>query len=113
MLWIPACAGMTNPDAVIPELRADHPWRKPRPGMLLAAQAELGLDLAGSVMVGNRWTDVGAALAAPVGHAVIVGPLARETPPSAQLASPLVVRCADLPEVTRWLEALPDQVPKA
>jgi D-glycero-D-manno-heptose 1,7-bisphosphate phosphatase len=32
--------------------------RKPAPGMLLAAARELGLDLARSVMVGDRWRDV-------------------------------------------------------
>jgi D-glycero-D-manno-heptose 1,7-bisphosphate phosphatase len=32
--------------------------RKPKPGMLLAAAEKHGLDLAGSVMVGDRWRDV-------------------------------------------------------
>jgi len=32
--------------------------RKPRPGMLLAAAAEHGLDLAGSYMIGDRWRDI-------------------------------------------------------
>ena len=32
--------------------------RKPRPGMLLRAARELGLDLARSWMVGDRWRDV-------------------------------------------------------
>lgn len=34
--------------------------RKPRPGMLTSAAAELGLDLAASIMVGDRWRDVDA-----------------------------------------------------
>jgi D-glycero-D-manno-heptose 1,7-bisphosphate phosphatase len=32
--------------------------RKPKPGLLLAAAADHGLDLARSVMVGDRWRDV-------------------------------------------------------
>jgi D-glycero-D-manno-heptose 1,7-bisphosphate phosphatase len=32
--------------------------RKPRPGMLLDSASEHGIDLAGSVMVGDRWRDV-------------------------------------------------------
>ena len=32
--------------------------RKPRPGMLLRAAHELGIDLAQSWMVGDRWRDV-------------------------------------------------------
>ena len=38
--------------------------RKPRPGLLLEAADELGIDLAASFMVGDRWRDVGAAHAA-------------------------------------------------
>jgi D-glycero-D-manno-heptose 1,7-bisphosphate phosphatase len=38
--------------------------RKPRPGMLLRAQEELGIDLAQSYMVGDRYLDVDAAYAA-------------------------------------------------
>jgi len=34
--------------------------RKPRPGMLLEAAGELGIDLASSHMVGDRWRDIGA-----------------------------------------------------
>ena len=33
-------------------------FRKPRPGMLLRAARELGLDLAASWMVGDRWRDI-------------------------------------------------------
>jgi len=32
--------------------------RKPAPGMLLAAAADLELDLSGSFMVGDRWRDI-------------------------------------------------------
>lgn len=32
--------------------------RKPRPGLLLRAAREMDIDLAGSVMVGDRWRDV-------------------------------------------------------
>ena len=38
----------------------DCPCRKPRPGMLLAAASDLGLDLEDSFMVGDRWRDVAA-----------------------------------------------------
>jgi transaldolase len=34
--------------------------RKPRPGLLFAAAADLGLDLSRSFMIGDRWRDVGA-----------------------------------------------------
>lgn len=40
--------------------------RKPRPGMLLTATSDLGLDLTRSWMVGDRWRDVAAGQAAGV-----------------------------------------------
>jgi D-glycero-D-manno-heptose 1,7-bisphosphate phosphatase len=36
----------------------DCQCRKPRPGMILDAAARLGLDLEGSVCIGDRWRDV-------------------------------------------------------
>jgi D-glycero-D-manno-heptose 1,7-bisphosphate phosphatase len=38
----------------------DCACRKPRPGMLLEAALELGIDLSRSYMVGDRWRDVAA-----------------------------------------------------
>jgi D-glycero-D-manno-heptose 1,7-bisphosphate phosphatase len=38
--------------------------RKPKPGMLQEAAAELGIDLTASFLVGDRWRDIGAAHAA-------------------------------------------------
>jgi len=38
--------------------------RKPLPGMLLQAAADLGLDLSASCLVGDRWRDVEAGIAA-------------------------------------------------
>jgi D-glycero-D-manno-heptose 1,7-bisphosphate phosphatase len=37
---------------------------KPKPGLLLEAAAQRGIDLAGSYMIGDRWRDVGAGQAA-------------------------------------------------
>jgi D-glycero-D-manno-heptose 1,7-bisphosphate phosphatase len=38
--------------------RSDCDCRKPKPGMLLRAAQELGIDLAQSWMVGDRWRDI-------------------------------------------------------
>ena len=45
-------------------LAADHDWRKPRPGMLLEAAKQLGINLAASFVVGDRLTDLAAGKAA-------------------------------------------------
>jgi D-glycero-D-manno-heptose 1,7-bisphosphate phosphatase len=46
--------------------------RKPKPGMLYEAAADLDLDLSRAVFIGDSPTDIGAGLAAPVGAAVLV-----------------------------------------
>lgn len=48
--------------------------RKPAPGLLLDAARELGLDLAASVMLGDKPSDVAAGRAAGCGHALRFGP---------------------------------------
>jgi D-glycero-D-manno-heptose 1,7-bisphosphate phosphatase len=48
-------------------------WRRPRPGMLLAAARELGIDLAASWMVGRERDDVLAAAQAGCAGCVLVG----------------------------------------
>jgi D-glycero-D-manno-heptose 1,7-bisphosphate phosphatase len=52
-----------HPEAALSEYRARCDCRKPAPGMLLAAAGQLALDLSRSVVVGDRWEDVGAARA--------------------------------------------------
>jgi D-glycero-D-manno-heptose 1,7-bisphosphate phosphatase len=49
---------MHHPTEGAPPYRADCDCRKPRPGLLLRAARELGLDLAASVMIGDRISDV-------------------------------------------------------
>lgn len=71
--------------------------RKPRPGMLLDAAGRLGLDLARSVSVGDRWRDIEAALRAGV-TAIHVDRHYDERPP---VGAHVVV--ADLPEAAAWI----------
>jgi D-glycero-D-manno-heptose 1,7-bisphosphate phosphatase len=55
------------------------PCRKPEPGMLLQASADLGLDLSASLMVGDARSDIAAARAAGVAPVlVLTGRGARE-----------------------------------
>ena len=92
-----------HPEAVLPQFRAVHDWRKPAPGMLLAAQADLGLDMVRSVLIGNRWSDVEAGRRAGVGHLVLVGPTTQAGDWSdAASIPPGLVRCATLADVLDW-----------
>jgi D-glycero-D-manno-heptose 1,7-bisphosphate phosphatase len=47
-----------HPEGTVEALRQDCDCRKPKPGQLLQAQAELKLDLTRSFMVGDRWKDI-------------------------------------------------------
>nr|WP_279331155.1 D-glycero-beta-D-manno-heptose 1,7-bisphosphate 7-phosphatase [Solimonas fluminis] len=51
----------------------DCDCRKPAPGMLRRAQQDLGIDMAASLMVGDKPSDIEAARAAGVGRAYLVG----------------------------------------
>ena len=70
-------------DAAVPLYRrADHPWRKPAPGMLREAADRLGLDLSRSIMVGDRMSDMEAGAACGVGSCwLLAEPDARIAPP--------------------------------
>ena len=56
------------------EYRCDHPWRKPNPGMLLQAIAELGLDPVHCAIVGDKMSDMEAGTAAGIGLRILIGP---------------------------------------
>ncbi|HEV3347893.1 MAG TPA: HAD family hydrolase [Methylomirabilota bacterium] len=49
---------MHHPTEGLPPYRANCDCRKPRPGLLHRAAADLGLDLAASVMIGDKLSDV-------------------------------------------------------
>jgi D-glycero-D-manno-heptose 1,7-bisphosphate phosphatase len=57
-----------HPTAGIGEYRRESFDRKPNPGMILRAQQDYALDLAGSVLVGDKRSDIEAGRAAGVGH---------------------------------------------
>ena len=83
--------------------RRDSPRRKPGPGMLLDAAAAHGLDLAASVLVGDRASDALAGARAGVGTRVLVTTEAAEAAlaPAGTLVLPSVLAAA------AWLEGRP------
>ena len=56
----------------IGEYRRDHPWRKPKPGMILQAVSDLGLDPARCVIVGDQMSDIEAGMAAGLGLRILL-----------------------------------------
>ena len=60
-----------HPEGTVAELRIECECRKPAPGMLLQAAAEHGLDLANSIFVGDKASDLSAARAAGCGAVLV------------------------------------------
>lgn len=96
-----------HPHADVPAYRTICDCRKPRPGMLLRAAREHGLDLAASVMVGDRMTDIAAGAKAGCRTVLIEGP--QTGAPPIVTADPLdpTVRpdhtCSSLTDAVRWI----------
>ena len=63
-----------HPTAGIGEYLKDDFSRKPHPGMILQARAELDLDLASSVLIGDKASDIQAGIAAGVGQNLLFAP---------------------------------------
>jgi histidinol-phosphate phosphatase family protein len=64
-----------HPEGNTPPYNAEHPWRKPEPGMYYAAAKELGIDLEESFAIGDASRDVLSAVTAGLAtsRAIIVG----------------------------------------
>ena len=61
-----------HPEFGIGDYRQKSIDRKPNPGMLLRARDELGIDLAKSVMIGDKESDMLAAAAAGIGKKILL-----------------------------------------
>ena len=60
------------PDAPVARYRLDCNCRKPRPGMLLRAIDQLGIDARASVLIGDRAADIQAGREAGIGRCCLV-----------------------------------------
>lgn len=89
-----------HPAGHVPPFNVEHHWRKPSPGMLLHAAAELQIDLTRSWMIGDAPRDIESALAAgiPPGRALLIG-----EPGSAGVGASLpgIARFPDMPAAAR------------
>ncbi|MFM7025307.1 MAG: D-glycero-beta-D-manno-heptose 1,7-bisphosphate 7-phosphatase [Limnohabitans sp.] len=62
-----------HPEGLLAPYAMDCSCRKPAPGMILQAARELGIDLPGSCLIGDKPSDIDAAKAAGVGASYLVG----------------------------------------
>jgi D-glycero-D-manno-heptose 1,7-bisphosphate phosphatase len=63
-----------HPAGTVAEFRKNARCRKPQPGMILQARDEFGIDLARSVLVGDKESDIEAGRRAGVGTLIRVSP---------------------------------------
>jgi D-glycero-D-manno-heptose 1,7-bisphosphate phosphatase len=88
------------PQGVVEGLAVECDCRKPAPGLVLRAASEMGLELAGSYLVGDRPGDIGCGLAAGlVCIRVQTGPDREEWEAPAQHTAP------DLAAAVEWILA--------
>ncbi|PSU28887.1 D-glycero-beta-D-manno-heptose 1,7-bisphosphate 7-phosphatase [Photobacterium lutimaris] len=80
----------------------DCECRKPKPGMFISARDFLKIDMAGSVMIGDKADDMKAAAAADVGTKILVRTGKPVTAEGEQLADAVLDSVADVPA---WLAA--------
>ena len=86
-----------HPTHGLGEFRREHEDRKPAPGMLLRAAEDHSLDLAASILVGDRCTDIAAAEAAGLRQAFLLA--GTEAGPCGGSYAPV----SSLAEVENWL----------
>jgi D-glycero-D-manno-heptose 1,7-bisphosphate phosphatase len=84
-----------HPEHGVGAYRRDTPFRKPGPGMILKAAAELSLDLPRSILIGDKASDIEAGQAAGVGTLFKLDPEGPAAPPARTIGH--------LREVLPWL----------
>lgn len=87
-----------HPEAGLGEYKQECDCRKPKPGMLLSARDFLKIDMANSVMVGDKAEDMMAARAAEVGTTILVRTGKPITEKGQALADIVLDSLADVPD---------------
>ena len=88
-----------------PTLIKNCECRKPRPGMILQAARERGIDLAGSVMIGDSPDDVRAGKAAGVRTILLNGGRCELCPNRGEAGTAPDATVQSLPDAVAWLTA--------
>ncbi|UCX04200.1 D-glycero-beta-D-manno-heptose 1,7-bisphosphate 7-phosphatase [Shewanella glacialimarina] len=92
-----------HPEKGLGEYKQDCDCRKPKPGMMLEAAKFLKLDLANSIMVGDKADDIRAAKAAGIGHSILVRSGKKVDEAGIDIASIVVDSIADVPAFVETL----------
>lgn len=90
-----------HPEAGIGPYKQESSDRKPNPGMILRAKEDLSIDLANSVLVGDKESDIEAAFRAGIGTSIRFGALEEGEGTKADF------HATDYPSVIRILSTAP------
>jgi histidinol-phosphate phosphatase family protein len=93
-----------HPEAVVADMRVACNCRKPSPGMLLKAAAEMHLDLERSWMIGDSLSDIKAGQNAGT-RTILIGNMKRELFRHFSEVSHPEAICADLLEALKVIES--------
>jgi D-glycero-D-manno-heptose 1,7-bisphosphate phosphatase len=88
-----------HPEFGLGDYRQACDCRKPQPGMFVRARAELDLDMEGSLMIGDKLSDLEAAARAGVGHRFLLASIGEQ---ELELPASLGSRIDRLSELTDW-----------
>ena len=91
-----------HPELGVGDFKRESIDRKPGPGMILRAALDFGIDLARSVLVGDRETDILAGIAAGIGCRLLFDPHGEPRTVSPDLSRTACVRA--LKDVESYLE---------
>jgi len=94
-----------HPEGAVAAFRVVCDCRKPEAGLLLRAAADLGIDLAASVMVGDAASDVEAGRRAGCRTVLLRAAQESGAPPAGRAAADHVA--TDLADAVRWILATP------
>ena len=92
-----------HPDASRREYARSCDCRKPQPGMLRRAAADLGLDLARSFVVGDRWNDIEAGAAVGARGVLVRTGYGRVSEASSATKTPPAYFADNLVEAVSWI----------
>lgn len=81
-----------HPEFGIGAYKRDSSFRKPGPGMILQAAAELGIDLGRSTLVGDKETDIQAGIAAGVSCNLLYRPEGESFPNDSASSATSIIR---------------------
>ncbi len=102
-----------HPTEAIGVYRRACDCRKPAPGMLLAAARDLGIDLAASLMLGDKASDLEAARAAGVPLRILLGTDARAMPSLPGREGLVSAAFRSLKEAAEWADLRQPTTPSA